>query len=193
MTNQIGSGTAQGVIDYLDSLVEKGRSRSGVVNPLKTAVSKVLEVTEGENAWRSVDVTSLDVEDTMSRFKNKTLSNYTKGSYDAYQSRMSRAIGWYKNFLADPGWVPSQSNNSPNASKSKPALKAPEKSTDSTVPHTTQQPVTSQPMHEIDSIAYPFPLESGKLARFYVPKDMTKSDVERISGFLNALVVEKRA
>jgi hypothetical protein len=192
MTDNIGSGTAQGVIDYLDSLVEKGRSRSGVVIPLKTAVTKVLQTTEGGASWGAVDVTTLDISDVMSRFKNKTLSQYTPASYDAYQSRMVRAIGWYKNFLANPGWVPAQSmarNGSSTTSKKPTGM--PELGR-TPVLSANDAPAAAQPVQELDSIPYPFPLENGKLARFYVPSGMTKSDVDRIAGFLNALVIEKK-
>lgn len=191
MTDHIGSGTAQGVIDYLDSLVEKGRSRPGVVNPLKTAVTKVLQATEGDESWRVVDVTSLDISDVISRFKNKTLSQYTPASYDAYQSRMVRAIGWYKNFLANPGWVPAQNARSSSSSDAKKHTNATEQHKASVQVKDTPSP-PPQAAQEIDSIPYPFPLENGKLARFYVPTGMTKSDVDRIAGFLNALVIEKK-
>jgi len=193
MTDHIGSGTAKGVIDYLDSLVEKGRSRPGVVNPLKTAVTKVLQTTEGEASWGAVDVTALEVSDVISRFKNKTLSQYTAASYDAYQSRMVRAIGWYKNFLANPGWVPTQ--NASRSSASQDIKKQANASEQRKAPTATKGglSVIQQGPQEIDSIPYPFPLENGKLARFYVPTGMTKSDVDRIAGFLNALVIEKKA
>jgi hypothetical protein len=194
MTDHIGSGTAQGVIDYLDSLVEKGRSRPGVVNPLKTALTKVLQTTEGEDSWGAIDVTVLDVNDVISRFKNKTLSQYTAASYDAYQSRMVRAIGWYKNFLANPGWVPAQNvaRNGSSTTDTKKQTNASEQNK-AALPHTNDTSNTPQQgAQEIDSIPYPFPLENGKLARFYVPTGMTKSDVDRITGFLNALVIEKK-
>src|ERR1700738_715393 len=155
MTDHIGSGTAQGVIDYLDSLVEKGRSRPSVINPLKTAVTKVLQATESEESWGAIDVTSLDISDVISRFKNKTLSQYTAASYDAYQSRMVRAIGWYKNFLANPGWVPTQ-----NAARSTSPSDA-KKQTNVTEQHKAPahvkeiSSVPQQTVQEIDSIPYP--------------------------------------
>jgi hypothetical protein len=194
MTDQIGSGTAQGVIDYLDSLVEKGRSRPGVVNPLKTAITKVLQTTEGETSWRTVDVTALGIDDVINRFKNKTLSQYTPASYDAYQSRMVRAIGWYKNFLANPGWTPAQNTtrngNSTTAGKKSTSVSENNKTS---VLNANDTPYTSRPIVQgLDSIPYPFPLENGKLARFYVPTGMTRSDVDRIAGFLHALVIEKK-
>jgi len=100
--------TAKGLIDYLDSLVDKGRLRAGVVAPLKTALIKVLEKTEGDN-WGKVDVIKLDVADAIARFKNLTLGVYTDASYRAYELRTMRTIKWYENFLANPGWFPKES------------------------------------------------------------------------------------
>lgn len=195
MTDQIGSGTAQGVIDYLDSLVDKGRSRPGVVTPLKIALTKVLEATEGEDNWGATDITSLDIDDAMIRFKNKTLSKYTAASYAAYQSRVTRAVNWYKNFLANPGWVPKENarssklgdggaekNTKPMSSKRSSQLTA------TIAPDHSQNPV--QEAVKIDVVSYPFPLANGEIARVYMPKGVTKADVKRLAAFLDALVIE---
>lgn len=191
MSEQIGSGTAQGIIDYLDSLVEKGRSRPGVVNPLKTALTKVLEVTEGAG-WGATDVTNLDIDDVMSRFKNKTLSKYTTASYDAYQSRITRVVGWYKNFLANPGWVPKETVRSSKAEAKSTSKTTPQPVQSQTQAHSDSHTVAApvyQEAPKLDAIAYPFPLANGETARIYMPKGITKADVDRLSIFLEALVI----
>lgn len=196
MTEQIGSGTAQGVIDYLDSLVDKGRSRPGVVNPLKTAITKVLEATEGEDNWRTTDVTALDIEDIMVRFKNKTLSKYTAASYGAYQSRITRAIGWYKNFLASPGWVPKENarmQKVDNDSNGKKGVQAGDVRVATNSEPRREVGQLSSVVHEspkLDITAYPFPLANGETARVYMPKGVTSADVRRLTAFLEALVIE---
>lgn len=191
MSEQIGSGTAQGVIDYLDSLVKKGRSRPGIVNPLKTAITKVLEATEGEEAWGATDVTNLDIDDVILRFKNKTLSEYTPASYKAYRSRIARAIGWYKNFLANPGWVPKENTRMPKADSangSKLSKTAENRSAPPQDGNQTQH--VGQDSPKLNVVAYPFPLSNGETARVYMPKGVTKADVKRLSVFLEALVIE---
>lgn len=42
---------------------------------------------------------------------------------------------------------------------------------------------------KLDAIAYPFPLANGETARIYMPKGITKADVDRLSIFLEALVI----
>lgn len=198
MTEHIGSGTAQGLIDYLDSLVAKGRSRQGIVAPLKTALTKVLEKTEGEG-WRNIDVSSLDIPDTIQRFKNFTLGSYSDGSYRTYELRIQKAITWYKTFLDNPGWSPPQTPRSDTIQKKK------ESNVDTTKANTKHEaydkaPSLEQPSHatqttatstQLDAIAYPFPLQNGDVARLYIPKSVTRSDIKRLAIFLDALVIEK--
>lgn len=197
MSENLGNGTAKGLMDYLDSLVTKGRVRSGVITPLKTSAVKILEATEGEN-WGNIDITRLDVDDAVSRFKNLTMSSgkYTQASYQAYDGRLKRAIKWYNNFLQNPGWFPKEepraslSQESSKVAKKKTTLtntKAPEMITEEAQP--TIQRIIEAP--RIDSIAYPFPLSNGETARIFMPKGITKSDVKRLSTFLDALVISE--
>lgn len=191
MTGAIGSNTASGLIDYLDSLVVKGRSRSGIVGPLKTAITKVLEKTEGDN-WGSVTITEIDTDDVMARFKNLTLGVYDSASYKAYESRIRRAIGWYRQFLADPGWAPKSreatEKDKPGLSaiKTSPAIGsvAAPKANVISIATTTEAPKS-------DGIPYPFPLANGQIARIFMPSGLTTSDVDRFALFLKALVIDE--
>lgn len=199
MTENLGSGTAKGLVDYLDSLVEKGRSRPGVVTPLKTALTKVLEKTEGED-WEKVDVIKLDVEDAISRFKNLTLTTYTDASYRAYELRTKRAIKWYENFLANPGWYPKESGRAvkTEASPTKigKSVQGKSEQISSKKNSESEKAIVTEAVREsvvpkIDAIAYPFPLANGETARVYMPKGVTKQDIKRLSAFLDALVIEE--
>lgn len=197
MTENLGNGTAKGLIDYLDSLVEKGRSRSGVVTPLKTAITKVLEKTEGDD-WEKVDVTKLDVDDAISRFKNLTLTTYTDASYRAYELRTKRAIKWYENFLENPGWYPKESMRTPRvdngssklaqtAEKTQGASKKSGKTDETSM--SLDAPGSHSSAPKIDAVAYPFPLANGEMARIFLPKGITTADVKRMSVYLEALVI----
>lgn len=101
----IGSGTALGLIEYLDNLVARGRASTGAVTPLKTAFMKVIEAVDGKD-WQQTQIESINVDDYVDRFANLTRGAYTEASIAAYKSRMSRVIGWYKKFMAQPGWMP---------------------------------------------------------------------------------------
>jgi len=105
MTKNIGSGTAQGLVEYLDNIVTKGKATSGAIVPLKTAFTKVMEAVDG-GEWPQTQVDSINVEDYVNRFANLTRGAYTEASIVAYKSRMNRVINWYKKFMAQPGWMP---------------------------------------------------------------------------------------
>lgn len=179
MAAKLHTATAQGAIEYLDSLVIKNRAPASVVSPLKTALSKVLQRTEGEE-WGKTDLIDLDVGDIMMRFKNLTPTDYTEGSYRNYEMRLKKAIGWYLKFLQTPGWVPPE--NSRVAVK--PGVEQP------AAPEVSNY-VSQAEVEASEAITYPFPLESGKMASLHIPRDITADDVRRLHGFLDALVIRK--
>jgi len=201
--NKIGSGKAGGTIEYLDSLVAKGRATAGAVAPLKTAFSKVLETVDGEH-WEEVDVRSLDIDDYLTRFQNLTLGKYNEASYRAYRLRTQKAAEWYKNFLTQPGWTPTFGKQSKKKADKKLTAKAnPNNNTTKEVKQSVENPrpnnsnisdnshqeeLRSSPTNGL--IAYPFPLSDNKLATLYLPTTLKSIDAQRLSAYLQALVVE---
>lgn len=200
MSAIIGEGTARGNILYLTSLVDKGRSRNGVIAPLKTALRQVLQVTEGAG-WEQTDMRHFDAQDAMVRFKNLTMGKYSPDSYRAYETRVSRAIKWYRKFLDNPGWSPQDSLRE-NAVQNKQAV---DKAgfTRTAVAVRTHAPYpavvarSDSHSHElaesVDVMNYPFPLSKGGVVSLSVPRAITHADVKRLTAFLEALVVEEHA
>ncbi len=185
---EIGSGTVQGVLDYLDTLIKKGRLPEGSVKPLDSAVRTVFSEVDGEG-WQKIEVRTVNVDDHMRRFSNLTNGQYKPESLRAYRSRLSRALSWYKEFLANPGWIPT--------SKKGRGSKTPVQSSD-TLPqtHTSDVPQTSvETPSEVetpldtksDLIAYPFALDAGKIARLYLPLGLSKGEVARLKIFLDSI------
>src|SRR5580700_10471924 len=97
----MGDGKAIDLIEYLDSLVERGKATKGAVKPVRIAFRKVLEVVEKGN-WEQIDVKNIDVDDYMARFSNLTIGTYSPESLTSYRSRMLRGINWYLKFLQTP-------------------------------------------------------------------------------------------
>jgi hypothetical protein len=187
MENQIGSGTAKGLIEFLDQLVQKGRATGGSILPLKSTVRQVLAAVDGNDKWDSTDMRKLDVEDYINRFKNKTMGKYNEASYITYKSRLAKAVDWYNKFLVQPGWVPTKSPTSkPKKTEGKPVAPTVEK-TPTESPTVPDRPVDKDKQ---DLIAYPFPLRAGKVVYLYLPSDITKSEATRLSNYLTSLCVE---
>ncbi len=188
----IADGTAAGVIEYLDVIVEKGRATTGAIQPLKTAFVKVLESVDGES-WASVNVTKIDVDDYMTRFANLTRGVYSTKSITVYKSRVNRVLGWYSQFLSDPngGWMPTISiRATPKKAKDKSENKA--KQHQSTPSERRAGQDMSSPVHVMteNMISYPFPLSGGSLATLNLPTNLTQQDADRIAGFVRTLVVQ---
>lgn len=195
VSNQIGQGTAQGLIDYLEMLVDKGRATHGAIQPLKTAFTKVLEAVDG-SGWQQTKVVDIDIEDYIDRFGNLTRGTYTSQSLAVYKSRVTRAVGWYKKFMNETGWMP---NIKARAPRQKAAVKLRTEKSQignnaiQNFIHQTGSKLELKPEAQGESITYPFPLFSGEIAQISMPKSAKKDDMKRLATFLEALVVSENS
>jgi len=196
MTDKIGSGTAQGLIEFLDQLVEKGRANSGGIVPLKSTLRQVLSKVDGEENWGNTDIRNINTEDYIARFKNLTVGKYMAESYVVYLSRLNKVKEWYTTFLLNPGWVPPISNKivSKNNSKQKDnktkgndnlKINKEEKEIGS---NSGKQSISDN--NSNDLITYPFPLRVGKMAYLYLPIDLTLIEAKRLGKYLESLSID---
>lgn len=191
MTEIVGNRKISGLNAFLDSLVKKGRAKSSVVVPLKTAVHQIFETVEKDN-WENLDVAEIDLDDYMIRFKNLALNRYNERSYNSYKARANRALTWYNNFLQNPGWTP-QIRKSPASNKSQNGQSSAKKSTIKPIaPATNTEHIPESPLGNNDLISFPFPLSNGSLASLYLPKQLSKEDAERLSQFISSLVIGEK-
>lgn len=191
MSETVGNRKISGLNAYLDSLVKKGRAKSSVVVPLKTAVHQIFKTVEEDN-WENIDVAEIDLDDYIIRFKNLALDRYSEQSYNAYKARANRALTWYNNFLQNPGWTP-QIRKSPTSGKTQTNQPSAKKSnTKSTMPITDAEHTPKTSPTNNDLISFPFPLSNGSLASLYLPKQLPEEDAERLSQFIASLVIGKK-
>lgn len=201
MTEQIGSGTAKGLAEYLDSLVEKGRASQGAITPLKGTFTKVLKTVDGDQ-WGNVNVREINVKDYSQRFGNLTLGKYSNDSLRIYESRIKKVVDWYLTFLSNPGWVPTFSrqskkvasktradNSKINKEKSSQEVHNRETSSDE---RESERHEETKPTQSDGLVAFPFPLTNGKMATLYLPVGLEKNDADRIATFIQTLVVHQR-
>lgn len=190
------SGTASGMLAFLDHLIDKRRASAGTVKPLRSASRKILTTLEGEN-WESLDVRSLDVDDSLERFANKTVGTYTAESLRAYDSRFRRAVEWYRAFLDKPGWTPpATSSRTPSGTGRGPsATNQPRKAGDGDQaedPSEREEAARSDPPARTRSLlTFPFPLRSGEIAYLQLPAQLARPDAARLSAFLDSLVLDE--
>jgi hypothetical protein len=181
----MNSGTAEGMLIFLDYLAEKGHATQGAVEPWKVASRNILSKLEGDS-WESTDIKALDVEDTFNRFATKFRQDYSQGSLDVYRKRFEKAVGLYREFLADPaGWKPP---------KQRPATPRRKKAEDDgrTNGATVRQPVRqSRPEDQTppDLDKHTIRLKHGGTAILQVPPNLHPEDAERLTIFIRSVLV----
>ncbi|MGH2921981.1 MAG: hypothetical protein ACRDKU_07955, partial [Gaiellaceae bacterium] len=98
--NKIPSGTAEGLMEFLDFLVEKGYGTSAAITPWKSAANRVFIVVEKGEDFGSVDVRSLDMDDYLERWNTLALGTSLKReSIVTYGTRFEKAVTAYREYL----------------------------------------------------------------------------------------------
>lgn len=185
----IAGGNAGGLLAFMDFMIDKGYGSAGAISPWKSAAKQVFSTVEGDD-FENVDVRSLDIDEYMDRFQNRTIGKYSAESLRAYRQRFRKAVEAYRAYLADPNWRPSLKRTARpkkgNADSSK-------RSKATTTPAPDQAPTTpSAPAASL--IAYPFPLKSGQMAQLHLPaQGLDREDADRLTHFLRALVFDQPA
>lgn len=187
-TAKINSGTAAGLLEFLDYLVEKGYGSQSAISPWKSASRRVLLAMEGEGFERT-SIRDLDVDEYMDRFENKERASYKSESLRAYRGRFRKAVGAYEAFLAD-GAIPSfrsptskKSGSSPTAQDGPGATPTPAEG-DAGSAESSPSRRAGSPM-----VDYPFPLQGGGLAHLRLPATLQPGDADRLAAFVKTLVV----
>lgn len=186
-SKQINTGTAEGLLAFLEYLTDKGYATGAAVNPLRSAVRQILAAVEGAE-YGGVDVRSLDVEAYLDRFENIARGDYKAESLQSYRSRFRRALAFYETFLTD-GRPPSLRTSPSRRAR---ADSPPGQRATPPAGSTRRQPVSSAPATAPDFMDYPFPLRAGGVAHLRLPKKLERDDAERLAVFIRALVFDRQ-
>ena len=182
------SGTAGGLVEFLDWTARTGLFASNTAASYRTAVTKVLEI-DGET-WPSIVVLELDVEKQIERFTRLRASRYNPQSIGTYGNRFRAAIEHYRRYLDDPKsfrggqvkLVPGKAREVGGEEKGKASGKA-----------SARNKGKSQGDKKVDQkelIEYPFPLSDGTLAKVWLPRVFRRDDATRFAQFVSSLAVD---
>lgn len=186
------TATKSGLMRFLETAVEKGWINKNTGISWKTATNRVLEHMGDQD-----EVSGVDVRAAVLQFNNRHPGMMSAGSLRAYEQRVSQAISQYLQHVNDPMNYKAPSKGLPAV---KPVTKKPiEKSSASAVsapalaplPHATgahhaaEKPVMGAATDT--SLALPFPLRPGLLAQVVIPRDLTKSEADRLCAFIQTL------
>jgi len=186
-TENIGTGTSAGLVEYLDAIVEKGRGTSGAIQPLKTAFTKVAQEVDGSD-WGIKLVSEIDIDDYISRFGNLTRGKYSDKTLTVYKSRVNRVVGWYLKFMDHAGWMPTLSARQPRkSSQMQQSVRGSQPEDEKTSSGKGTDVVVKPGMHKIE-----LALRVDAPVTLILPRDLKSHEVATITAILKSLTSNER-
>jgi hypothetical protein len=170
--------------DHWTWAAEKGLMNSNTAHSLKSASTQVLSVLDN---WEELDVSSLDVDDVIMRFKNKRSRDFTPQSLEVYGRRFKKAVTSFLAYAKNPGaWKP--------ATKQRTIREKGKISARENVDQEEARVASSDsPVAKGGLIEYPFPLRSDVTARLLLPRDLKAQELKRLQAFMTTLIVESES
>ena len=190
--NKQMSGTAEGLVEFLEWASRKGELGKNTVIAYKTAVNKIFEI-DGET-WRSTNIidVNFEIDRQIDRFIRLRANEYSAKSLRTYSNRFKAAVSTYKRYLLDPSNFRAGASGLPRAKSqeaSKPPLKRPISRTK--LQSSVGEPSVPTPsVEQSDLVNYPFPLRGGLMVYLSLPRDLRKSEAARIGAFVTCLAVD---
>ena len=178
------------LVEHWSWAAKKGLMNKNTAGAMRAAAAQVLGVLDD---WQKVNITELDVDDVLKRFKTLRHADFKPESLETYDQRFRQAVKSYLSYVEDPGrWRFSTRDRAATPSRTATArVKATGHSTDdSGVPQVqVDHAPTSRRTPDLAN-SYPFPLRPGFTAQLVLPPDLKASEVKRLSTFMSTLVAE---
>src|SRR5918999_4657961 len=100
----LNSMKVSGVLAFCEYLTGKNYATTAQVNPWKVALRKVFGTVEGEG-FEDLDLTSIDLDEYVTRFQIAAGAQYKAESITAYKRRIVNALDAHRHYL-DTGRPP---------------------------------------------------------------------------------------
>jgi hypothetical protein len=187
--------TGLGLIEFLDAAIEKGWFNVSTAKALKTSSQKIFSV---ENGWENLDLRSLDLDGLYERFRNLKRNEYSDDTMRIYRSRMGQAIKMHLARLDnDPAWKsygPAARAAAPNGTTPKKGNKqtAAPSGSEATPPTEPPPPPVQPTTPSARLMQFPYPLRENLDVQLNLPRDLTKSEAERLCRFIGTLAREEQ-
>jgi hypothetical protein len=172
--------SAESFIRFWDYVSGRGLMKINTARSLAASSRQVLSV---EKRWEELDITSLDVDGLIDRFKNLRARDYKPETLNIYGRRFRRALGLYLEYLEDPsGWKPVAQRGGGRELKQG-------AETGSMKMGAAFEPRFMDSSSKL--MSYPFPLREDCIVHLRLPGDLSAKDVTRLTSFLEALVIDR--
>ena len=173
--------TGKSLVEHWDWAASKGVMNKNSAGALRAACTQVLGVLDD---WQNVDVTTIDADDVVQRFKNLRAKDFKPESLATYGNRFKKALSSYLEYTRDPGaWKATRQRRTRAARANGDGAAASLPESEATPPRTAESP-------RAGLVDYPFPLRDGLTARLMLPRDLKTSEVKRLSAFMSTLTVD---
>src|SRR6266480_1665178 len=107
--------TGKSLIEHWNWAANKGLMNKNSAAALRAACTQVLGVLDD---WQNMDVTTINPEDVVQRFKNLRAKDFKPESLETYGLRFKKALASYIAYTCDPGaWKPTRQNRAPRAQR----------------------------------------------------------------------------
>jgi hypothetical protein len=187
-------GTGAALVQFLDYAIRYGLMKSATASSYKVAVKELLSATHGD-AWESVDVLNMDLDDISQRFQTLRAMKFSPESLGTYRSRFRSAVAMYREYLSAPDrstWRPTMRQARATSNGLAKVRRDPDTTPATPTEVSVPAPVpATAPGPPPRMITYPFPLRDGIIVSLLLPPDLTKREAKRLNGFIDSLAVEE--
>lgn len=169
------------LLAFLDYLAAKGLMNPTTARSRKASANAVLGILSDEEAS---DVTTINLDDVMTRFHNLQGANFTPDSMATYKSRTKSAIEDFVRYQQNPLGFKASTPNGARKPRRPEGNRAPEEARreETGQPETVSRPLVS------DNI-FPIPLRSNLTVYVQgLPHDLTAAEGKKLANVLLALV-----
>ena len=175
--------SVQGLLAFLDYEREKGLVKDATISARKAAVNAVLGILDADEA---VDLRQTDIDRVMTRFSNKSGTNFTPDSLKTYKSRVSSAISDFLSYRESPiNFKPGLNARTSRRSK-------PDDTDGKQVKNTESFSRGSADGFSSTSTAFPIPIRPDLIVRIVgLPSDLTKQEASKIAKVVMAMANEE--
>ena len=159
----------------------KGLMNQSTAKALEASCRRVLETVEG---WENVDITTVDLDDLVNRFKNLNSRQFKPRSLKDYEQRFRRAVSSYKIYLEDPSsWK--YASRSPSRRGS-----ANDREQRGDVEPTSTRTDTGSTPPLSNTYTYTYPFREDAMARLEIPRDAKKVEIDRLIAWARTLAID---
>lgn len=170
--------SGKALVEHWSWAAKKGLMNQNTANGIKAAVSQVMKVLDD---WETVNIEELNVEELLTRFQNLKLRQFKPQVLETYKRRFRLAHASYLAYLQDPGnWRPKTLAPRQTARNGERERNEPQER--------TRETPREHPAANL--VEFPYPIRDGQIARLILPRDLTLSEVRRLTAFMRTLTVD---